>query len=159
MEKMVPGAKLFNEHSQLTEKVGENDGTESVEERSDRYLRDAARLQIVAHQVQAGRVGADPVLVVEVLLEDAEVLPAVDCVERRHPKLFLLDNAVPETTLNVHVQQQEKCQFDQLEHNLDMTLRIHVPNDAVKADDADQLEASKQLELFGSFRFEEDASH
>ena len=40
-----------------------------------------------------------------------------------------------------------------------MTLSIHVPNDAVKTNDADQLKASKQLKLFGSFRFEEDAGH
>lgn len=111
---MVPCAKLFNQHSKLTEKISENNGTESIEESSYRYLRDSSRLQIVTHQVQAGGVGTDPVLIVKVLLEDTEVLPAVDCVKRWHPELFLFDNTVPKTTLNVHVQKQEKRKFNQL---------------------------------------------
>ena len=111
---MVPCAELFNQHSELTEKISENNGTEPIEESSYRYLSDASWLQIVTHQVQAGGVCTDPVLIVKVLLEDTEVLPAVDCVKRWHPELFLFDDTVPETTLNMHVQKQEKRKFNQL---------------------------------------------
>ena len=128
---MVPGAQFFDEHGQLSEKIGEDDGAETIEERAYRYLRDSARLQVVAHQVEARGVRADPVLVVERLLKDAEVLPPVDCVQRRHPKFLLLDDSVPETALNVDVEQQEKRQLDQFEHHLDVTLRIHITNDSV----------------------------
>ena len=40
-----------------------------------------------------------------------------------------------------------------------MTLSVHVPNDTIEANNADELKAAEKLELLGRLRIEEDARH
>lgn len=143
---MVAHSHFPDERGQLAEQIGQDDSTESVEKGSYCYLADSTRLQVVAHEEESGGVSADPILIVSVLLGQNHVLPAVDRVHGRHPKFVLFVKAEPQAALDVHVEKQKEHKFAQLEDHLDVTLRVHVPNDSVQTKDPNELERTKQFE-------------
>ena len=65
LQQVVPGVQLLNQHGQFTEQIGEYDRAKTVEECAKCDLDDSSGLQIVTHEVKAGCVRADPVLIIK----------------------------------------------------------------------------------------------